>query len=125
MKKTLLLFLAFGISVAFAQIDKGEVDWNTRILGDVKKWREAAAKKRQEAEATRVAGTAPSHPLKSYVGRYEHPGYGIVEVCLPGEALTVSGLKGEIDKLAIQLEPQVDDIVFKRLTDTGDTDKTK
>jgi CubicO group peptidase (beta-lactamase class C family) len=133
-----------------------EVDWNTRILSDVKKARDAAAKGRQETESARVAGTSPSHPLKAYVGRYEHPGYGIVEISVSGDTLAVdihglrsplkhyhydyfeatdetyfdhekvnfiSGPKGGIDKVAIQLEPQVDDIVFKRIADAGNTAK--
>ncbi|HMJ67511.1 MAG TPA: serine hydrolase [Cyclobacteriaceae bacterium] len=134
-----------------------EVDWNTRILGDVKKARDNAAKTQQEANAARVAGTSPSHPMKAYVGKYEHPGYGIVEISLTGDDLAVdvhglksplrhyhydyfeatdekyfdkekvsfiSSLKGEIDRLAIRLEPQVDDIVFKRIPETGSTAKT-
>jgi hypothetical protein len=135
-----------------------EVDWNTRILADVKKSRAADAKRRQEAESTRISGTSPSHPLKSYAGKFHHPGYGIVEISVNGDNLSVdihglksplkhyhydyfeatdetyfdrekvsfiSGLKGEIDKLAIQLEPQVDDIVFTRMTEAGDTAKTE
>jgi hypothetical protein len=56
------------------------VPWNERIL---KVWNEvisgmAAGKK--ATEDARVKDTQPSHPLSAYVGRFENPGYGILEL---------------------------------------------
>jgi CubicO group peptidase (beta-lactamase class C family) len=72
-----------------------EIDWNTRLLADAKKAKEAAAGNKQASDADRVAGTTPSHALKAYVGRYEHPAYGVVEIAMNGDdlALDIHGLK--------------------------------
>ena len=54
-------------------------------------WLQEALEKRRLAEAEeedaearkaelRVEGTRPSHPLADYVGRYEHPGYGVITI---------------------------------------------
>jgi CubicO group peptidase (beta-lactamase class C family) len=39
------------------------------------------------SEAERVKDAPPARPLAAYVGRYEHPGYGVFTVRLDGEAL--------------------------------------
>lgn len=39
--------------------------------------------------ALRKVGTKPSHPLKDYVGTYEHPGYGAFRVSLEQDSLHV------------------------------------
>jgi len=43
--------------------------------------------KNEDNQARRVAGTRPAHALKAYVGKYEHPGYGILEIKLQGDSL--------------------------------------
>lgn len=74
------------------------VDWNGRLLADVKKAKDAAEKNKQQAASGRVNGTSPSHDLKAYLGKYEHPGYGIVEVAMDGDSLSVDvhGLRSKL-----------------------------
>ncbi|MCB9274306.1 MAG: serine hydrolase [Lewinellaceae bacterium] len=64
-------------------LGRDRIDWYSRAygLGDNKEEEE----KKEEPQP--VANTVPSHPLKDYTGRYEHPAYGIMEVKLDGEAL--------------------------------------
>jgi len=58
---------------------------NTRLLTDAKKTKEAAASTKKMAEADRVPYRSFS-PLKAYVGKYENPGYGIVEIAMAATA---------------------------------------
>lgn len=66
------------------------VDWNAKALGE----RAVAKASQKDAEAkketVRVQGTSASHPVRALAGRYEHPGYGVIEVTLSGEALTIA-----------------------------------
>jgi CubicO group peptidase (beta-lactamase class C family) len=66
------------------------VDWNAKALAE----RATAKAQQKEAEAkkqsTRVQGTSPSHLLADLVGRYEHPGYGIVDISASGDALSLA-----------------------------------
>ncbi|MFH1143513.1 MAG: serine hydrolase [Candidatus Eisenbacteria bacterium] len=136
-----------------------------RILGlEGRDWIGEAAEKKAHGEAAqeeaekkadliRVKGTKPAHPLKEYAGEYEHPGYGILRVELPGRDLAVvfnhitnplehwhyevfncakgaadpafedtkiqflSDMGGHVEGLRVAIEPQVDEIVFKRRPD--------
>lgn len=56
------------------------IDWNARIRAEWDEGRQQEAEARAKREAERVTGTAPSHALSDYVGTYEHPGYGRIEV---------------------------------------------
>lgn len=70
------------------------VSWNVyeRLLGlSLTPWserqntirlknKEADKTARTKAGAGRVANTRPSHPIKDYVGEYEHPAYGVLTV---------------------------------------------
>jgi CubicO group peptidase (beta-lactamase class C family) len=77
----------------------GEVDWNKRLLDERNKNKEAQAKAKKEDDASRVKDTKPSHPLDNYVGKFEHPAYGIVEVTKEGENLSINahGLKSALE----------------------------
>ena len=56
-------------------------DWNTELLEQRNKAREASLLATEEEEdLARVNGTAPSHAPADYVGLYRHPGYGQIEV---------------------------------------------
>jgi len=65
------------------------LDWFARakaqtVRGDsIQKARRAADLK------DRVAGTSPSHALDGYAGRYEHPGYGVLEIRRGAQGLEV------------------------------------
>jgi CubicO group peptidase (beta-lactamase class C family) len=74
------------------------VDW---LLGaDPRDWgkemrkqsEQMAAAMKEDAEKGRkvVPGTRPAHPLAEYAGRYEHPGYGTLEVEAAGDALSIA-----------------------------------
>jgi CubicO group peptidase (beta-lactamase class C family) len=54
-------------------------DWGAEALEETERM-EAALKERSEQGRRVVAGTAPAHQLGDYAGRYEHPGYGTLEV---------------------------------------------
>jgi CubicO group peptidase (beta-lactamase class C family) len=65
-----------------------QVDWIGEALGRRQKGKAAAKEAAKKKEATRVADTRPSHPLEDYVGVYEHPGYGRLEVTRSEAVLT-------------------------------------
>ena len=76
-----------------------EVDWNKRLLEERTKNKEAQNKTKKDEDANRVKDTKPSHPLEAYAGKYEHPGYGIIEILKEGEALSIDvhGLKSALE----------------------------
>jgi CubicO group peptidase (beta-lactamase class C family) len=63
------------------------IDWKAEGLALQKKAQESEKEAKASRESVRKAGTKPSHPLAEYVGQYEHPGYGVVEVNLHGNRL--------------------------------------
>lgn len=95
----------------------------------------------------RKASTSHSHPLADYAGTYQHPAYSAVTITVDGtdlkathnqktvplkhwhynifEASEWQGAKvtffynkqGDIDRLAVPIEPGVSDIVFTRMVD--------
>ncbi len=122
------------------------VDWTARIRESAKKAKEASEKQKEQAGAGRQAGTKPSHPLADYAGKFEHPGYGMVQIEVDGEELKVNynginvplkhfhfdtfqgtsevfdnlkfnfhlGAKGNVERVAIPMEPAVKAIEFSR-----------
>jgi len=66
----------------------GEIDWNERLYGDRKKALEMMKEQKDKKDANRVEGTEPSHPLKSYAGKFEHPAYGTMEIIFTDGKLT-------------------------------------
>lgn len=67
----------------------GEIDWNEKLFGDRKKAREMMKEQKEKKDPNRVEGTEPSHPLKSYAGKFEHPAYGTLEIILKEDKLTI------------------------------------
>jgi CubicO group peptidase (beta-lactamase class C family) len=61
--------------------------WTERLKKDEAEWKAGEEKGKEKSEADRVSDTQPSHPLESYVGEYEHPGYGILSFTLNDGAL--------------------------------------
>ncbi len=94
----------------------GAVDWNGRLLADVKKAKDAAEKNKQQTASSQVAGTHPSHDLKAYLGRYEHPGYGVVEITMEGDSLQVDvhGLKSKLKHYHYDFFEATDERYFNR-----------
>jgi CubicO group peptidase (beta-lactamase class C family) len=66
------------------------VDWLSRAREDRQEFEENQAKQRRERQENRKEGTAPSHTLADYIGRYEHPAYGTVEITLAQDSLTLA-----------------------------------
>jgi CubicO group peptidase (beta-lactamase class C family) len=62
-------------------------NWLPQGLEEWKASRKAEEDARKSEEQMNKKGTMPSHPLSDYEGKYEHPGYGIVEVTQKGDKL--------------------------------------
>jgi hypothetical protein len=62
-------------------------DWNAFIAREVRKEEEAARKREEARLAKQHHGTKPSRELAAYVGTYEDPAYGTVQVTLEERAL--------------------------------------
>jgi len=61
--------------------------WSERILKDQIEGKKIAKEGRTKAGSDRITGTNPSHNLKDYIGEYENPAYGIINITLPDTAL--------------------------------------
>jgi len=70
-------------------LDRTPQDWNTVYLANKKKQDARTEEARQALEASRIQGTAPSHPLAAYAGTYENEMYGRVTVSLEGDRLVL------------------------------------
>jgi len=125
-----------------------EAPWAQRAKDDAAKAREAQAKAKSEDEAKRKKDAPPTHALRDYTGKFDHPAYQTLGITQEGEQLKVDlhgltgalkhyhydifqvtddadalvGTKvtflmnraGEIDRVAITLEPNVKEIIFTR-----------
>lgn len=81
-------------------LDLSQTDWHSRYQKLAEGNRQAAkAKKHKQAEERKDA--SPTHPLREYVGRYEHPGYGVAEVIMAENKLLLiyNGLRLPLDHL--------------------------
>jgi CubicO group peptidase (beta-lactamase class C family) len=59
-----------------------ETPWSERLLAIEKKGKKAGTEARAKAGAQCVPDTKPSHPIEAYVGDYENPAYGILNIGL-------------------------------------------
>jgi CubicO group peptidase (beta-lactamase class C family) len=75
-----------------------EVAWSQRLKDEIAKGKEAAEKAKNEKDPNRKMGTQPSHAIKEYAGKFEHPAYGVVTIEQAGERL-----KGDIHGLPFTL----------------------
>ena len=55
-----------------------EIAWNDRYKRDEAEQKEGEERARTTSEERRVPETYPSHPIQSYAGNFEHPGYGVL-----------------------------------------------
>ena len=62
-------------------------DWYARSYAESDKKDGEQKEGDKKPEPKRIAGTQPSHPTEAYIGEYEHPGYGIVEIKPDGKNL--------------------------------------
>jgi len=68
-------------------LDLNEIDWSARLLKDVNKMKDELKKSEEKKEE--VSETTPSHPIKDYVGKFEHPAYGTIEITNSGDELNI------------------------------------
>lgn len=66
-------------------------DWNTDIKKQRQKTLAAQAEAKKTATSNRKLNTSPTHSLKDYIGTYNHPGYGNLEVYLDKDSLFARG----------------------------------
>jgi len=66
------------------------VNWYQQGLDMYLKGKESQKKLKLQEDLTRKKGTHPSHALEEYVGEYEHPGYGQIDVQKVNDELTLT-----------------------------------
>ena len=64
-----------------------ETPWSERWLAVRHKDKEAGKEARAKAGGEQITNTIPSHPLTDYVGEYEHPAYGLLQIAGNTDAL--------------------------------------
>jgi hypothetical protein len=62
-------------------------DWNGIFTTQQREWEEAQKRSQEKAVVERQKDAPPTHPIESYLGDYEHPGYGIVSIRMVDEQL--------------------------------------
>jgi hypothetical protein len=74
------------------------IDWSLRFEQQREKAKKAADEANSKKVSDRQLGTHPSRDLKEYVGRYENPGYGAIQISLAGQdlALKLNNLSGTL-----------------------------
>ncbi len=71
-----------SLQILDAVLDLPFHDWIQEGLDGILKNRQILSEKSIEEDLSRKKGTTPSHPLEEYVGVYENPGYGKMEVVI-------------------------------------------
>lgn len=59
-----------------------QTPWSERAMKDQKEWKKIGKEGRSKAGGERVTGTKPSHLISDYIGQYENPAYGIINLTL-------------------------------------------
>ena len=80
---------ALTFAIADRMLGLPKIDWMGRAKADIARGDSIQKARRAQDLKDRVAGTKPSHPLEQYAGRFEHPGYGVIEVRCGTTALEV------------------------------------
>lgn len=75
------------------------IDWIQEGFDKIVKSKESHKEEKAREDLLRKKGTSPSHSLESFVGEYEHPGYGIVSIELADDKLqaTFNGITCLLD----------------------------
>jgi len=88
--------------------------WNKRFLELFETRRTNAKKKMSREDKSKVAGTKPSHSLKEYTGKFNHPAYGVILL-----TSDKNGLKFKYHKFSGKLSHyhydyfKIEDTIFK------------
>lgn len=106
---------ASPLSVALARLlaDRllgADRDWGRELWEQAAKNRDALNEARAAAK-TAKASAPPAHPLADYAGRYEHPGYGSIDVTEIDGALSIR--IGELDTIATHRHYETWDLSLK------------
>jgi CubicO group peptidase (beta-lactamase class C family) len=64
-----------------------QTPWSERVLKDQMEGKKLGKEGRSKAGSDRISGTNPSHQLSEYIGQYENPAYGIINITLNDTAL--------------------------------------
>jgi CubicO group peptidase (beta-lactamase class C family) len=75
-----ILYNTVSYNVYERLLDMDQTPWSDRWLALRKKGKQAGTEARAKAGAERVLDTKPSHALADYVGEYEHPAYGVLNI---------------------------------------------
>lgn len=67
-----------------------DLDWNKRLYSDIQKRKEKAKEDIKEEVVKQENETEPSHPIKEYTGKFEHPAYGILTITMNDDKLNAS-----------------------------------
>jgi CubicO group peptidase (beta-lactamase class C family) len=80
---------ALAFHIADRMLGLARIDWTARARTQSQRGDSIGKARRAQDLKDRVAGTSPSHPLEQYAGRYENPGYGVIEVRCEASGLEV------------------------------------
>ena len=83
-------------AIADRLLELDAIDWNQRRLDEVEKMLKNQQKQQKQGAVGKVEGTQPSHALSDYAGKYQHPGYGSLEVLHRNDSLILNHPVGEI-----------------------------
>jgi len=67
-----------GNYVMDVMLDKDPIDWTSRYKGQRPSYASGTEDKKE---------SKPTHELKAYAGKYEHPGYGLISITIENDAL--------------------------------------
>ncbi|MGH9196153.1 MAG: serine hydrolase, partial [Acidimicrobiia bacterium] len=81
-------------------LDLSQKDWSGEALAKRDLARKSAKDARAKRQATRKAGTKPSHPIDDYVGEYSNEGYGVLKIEPAGK----DGLRATYNYIVTPLE---------------------
>jgi CubicO group peptidase (beta-lactamase class C family) len=93
------------------------IDWAKRFQERDQKDKDSEKEERAKDASERKSNTHPSHELKEYAGRYENPGYGIIEVRTDGD-----GFAATFNKLSFPLHHYQYDVFESPSDATGAVD---
>jgi CubicO group peptidase (beta-lactamase class C family) len=80
-------YVSFEILDRILQLPK--LDWLKDGLEGLRRNKETKKESQAREDMTRKKGTSPSHSLEEYVGEYDHPGYGKINIQLADGKLQV------------------------------------
>lgn len=73
--------------------------WGSRVLEVLTAMEQQAGSAQEQVSAGQKCGTRPSHDLDAYCARYQHPGYGLLQIVKEGKGLLMT-FNGQIVPLA-------------------------